>query len=109
VNNAFAGSVGGLAASGGVPGTVGYDAYWDNAGGDSLQPAVREEFSDDPVGNVIGMDPGPGASVDSGSTVTLVVSKGPKPGKDPDPTPSTSTTPPDEEKDEPVIPGLDGD
>lgn len=73
--------------------------------GDSLQPAVQEEFSDEPVGNVIGMNPGAGESVDPGSTVTLVVSKGPKPGNDPDPTPSTTPT---EEEDEPAIPGLGG-
>ena len=50
--------------------------------GDTLQPNVREEFSDQPVGNVIAMDPGAGASVDQGSTVTIVVSKGPEGGDD---------------------------
>ncbi|MFE5307335.1 transglycosylase domain-containing protein [Isoptericola sp. NPDC056605] len=48
--------------------------------GDALQPAVREEFSDQPVGIVIDTDPGQGSSVDQGSTVTLIVSKGPEPG-----------------------------
>lgn len=48
--------------------------------GDALQPAVREEFSDQPVGTVIDTEPGQGNSVDQGSTVTLIVSKGPEPG-----------------------------
>jgi len=49
--------------------------------GDALRPAVREEFSDEqPVGNVIRTEPGQGTSVDQGSTVTLIVSKGPQPG-----------------------------
>ncbi|MEU2198630.1 transglycosylase domain-containing protein [Isoptericola sp. NPDC019482] len=50
--------------------------------GDALEPAVREEFSDQPVGTVISTEPGPDASVPEGSTVTLVVSKGPEPGND---------------------------
>ncbi|MCK9794165.1 transglycosylase domain-containing protein [Isoptericola sp. 4D.3] len=50
--------------------------------GDALQPAVREEFSDQPVGIVIDTEPGQGNSVDQGSTVTLIVSKGPEPGND---------------------------
>lgn len=42
-----------------------------------LASAISEEFSDSvEAGKVIGTDPGNGASVDSGSTVTLRVSKG---------------------------------
>ncbi|MEL7977947.1 transglycosylase domain-containing protein [Isoptericola sp. F-RaC21] len=73
--------------------------------GDALQPAVKEEFSDQPVGIVIDTDPGQGNSVDQGSTVTLIVSKGPKPGKDPEPSESASTPPPDDEEGDPVLPG----
>jgi penicillin-binding protein 1A len=75
--------------------------------GDALEPAVREEFSDQPVGVVIGTDPGQGASVDQGSTVTLIVSKGPKPGNnEPDPEESASTPPPEDGEEDDVLPGL---
>ncbi|MFD6176769.1 MULTISPECIES: transglycosylase domain-containing protein [unclassified Isoptericola] len=66
--------------------------------GDALEVRVQEEFSDQPVGQVLGQDPGQGTSLDPGSTVTIVVSKGPDPsngnGNGNNPKPTDSTTPP---------------
>jgi serine/threonine-protein kinase len=44
--------------------------------GEGLSVAVQEEESDEPEGEVIGQDPGGGARVDRGATVTLTVSTG---------------------------------
>jgi serine/threonine-protein kinase len=50
-----------------------------------LQVTTTEEFSDTIAeGRVISVDPPPGTTVDSGSTVALVVSKGPPPVEVPD-------------------------
>ncbi|SKC61135.1 transglycosylase domain-containing protein [Krasilnikoviella flava] len=78
--------------------------------GDALQPAVREEFSDQPVGVVIDTDPGQGNSVDQGSTVTLIVSKGPQGngngnGNQPTDEPSGEPTDPPTEDDLGILDG----
>jgi membrane peptidoglycan carboxypeptidase len=44
--------------------------------GAGLNPAVRTEWSDKPAGTVIRVEPSEGATVDQGSTVTIVVSDG---------------------------------
>ncbi|MDP9019949.1 MAG: Stk1 family PASTA domain-containing Ser/Thr kinase [Actinomycetota bacterium] len=54
-----------------------------NAG---FRTQVREQEANNPRGEVIGSEPGPGTQVDPGSTVTIVVSTGPPP------TTTTTTT-----------------
>jgi beta-lactam-binding protein with PASTA domain len=49
-----------------------------------LESVVEEAWSDAPEGTVVGQDPKPGASVEKGSQVRLVVSKGPEPFAMPD-------------------------
>ncbi len=44
-----------------------------------LRVKFREQYSDDPSGSVIDMEPGAGTYVDSDGTVRLVLSRGPKP------------------------------
>lgn len=58
-----------------------------NAG---LVPAVSDVDSDQPAGTVIGVNPGEGAQVAPGSTVTIQVSRGPQqePAPNPDPNPT---------------------
>ncbi|GAB6940083.1 transglycosylase domain-containing protein [Isoptericola variabilis] len=75
--------------------------------GDALQPAVREEFSDQPVGTVIDTDPGQGTSVDQGSTVTLIVSKGPEPGNGDNGNGNGNGNSPSPDPDESESPGID--
>ncbi len=75
--------------------------------GDALQPAVREEFSDQPVGTVIDTDPGQGNSVDQGSTVTLIVSKGPEPGNGGNGNGNGNGNSPSPDPDESESPGID--
>ncbi|HWV76343.1 MAG TPA: transglycosylase domain-containing protein [Isoptericola sp.] len=75
--------------------------------GDALQPAVREEFSDQPVGTVIDTDPGQGNSVDQGSTVTLIVSKGPEPGNGDNGNGNGNGNSPSPDPDESESPGID--
>ncbi|MEN0130457.1 MAG: penicillin-binding protein [Brevundimonas sp.] len=59
-----------------------------------LVPAVTSEYSDTVVvGRVIRTDPGEGAKIDAGGTVTLVISTGPKPKPTQAPTPDPTTTP----------------
>lgn len=61
-----------------------------------LSSTVAEDYSDSvPVGHVIATDPGGGASVEPGSTVTLIVSKGPEE------TEETERPEPTDEPDEP--------
>ncbi|GAA4853070.1 transglycosylase domain-containing protein [Luteimicrobium xylanilyticum] len=50
--------------------------------GAGLNPAVRTEWSDQPAGTVIRVEPSEGATVDQGSTVTIVVSDGKGAGGD---------------------------
>ncbi|MFC8599033.1 transglycosylase domain-containing protein [Isoptericola sp. NPDC057191] len=73
--------------------------------GGQLKAKVQEEFSDQAVGQVIAMYPGSGTSVDPGSTVTIVVSKGPQDngngngngnGNQTTPTPTPTSTPTDD-------------
>jgi serine/threonine-protein kinase len=44
-----------------------------------LESVVEEAWSDAPEGTVVGQDPKPGVSVEKGSQVRLVISKGPEP------------------------------
>lgn len=72
-----------------------------------LVPAVTSERSPTvPAGRVIRVEPGEGATVPTGSTVTLVVSSGaPTPSPTPTPTPTpdpTPTAPPEGEETPPV-------
>jgi eukaryotic-like serine/threonine-protein kinase len=53
---------------------------------DGFEVAVSRRKSDVPAGQAITTAPGPGARVDRGGTVTLVVSEGPELGTVPDPT-----------------------
>jgi membrane peptidoglycan carboxypeptidase len=73
----------------GLTGTLSGDAQAaiTNAG---LVPAVSEVDSDLPAGTVIGLNPGEGAQVAPGSTVTIQVSRGPQqqPAPNPDPNPT---------------------
>ncbi len=56
---------------------------------------VSEPSSDVPVGRVIRTEPGPGALVPGGSSVTLVISSGPPtPTAPPTPDPTSTATPP---------------
>jgi membrane peptidoglycan carboxypeptidase len=58
-----------------------------------LVPAVSSEYSADVmVGRVIRTDPGEGAKIDAGGTVTLVISAGPKPKPTPKPEPTKEPT-----------------
>src|SRR5829696_3081536 len=52
----------------------------------SFKVATRRQFSDVPAGQAIGTAPGPGAKVERGGTVTLIVSDGPQLATVPDPT-----------------------
>jgi penicillin-binding protein 1A len=67
-----------------------------------LQVSTVEEYSDQPAGTVIGMDPGAGNTVDDGSTVTITVSRGPEVVEEPttepepEPEPTVSEDPGDE-------------
>lgn len=64
-----------------------------------LTPAVTEQFDVNPAGTVIGVNPGSGAEVEPGSTVTIIVSAGPEPAAPPpapEPTPDPTTEPPPE-------------
>ncbi|WP_277212718.1 transglycosylase domain-containing protein [Isoptericola croceus] len=47
-----------------------------------LSSATTEEYSDQPVGEVIRSEPGAGTEVEPGATVTIVVSRGPEPSDD---------------------------
>jgi len=49
-----------------------------------LRVTFGEEYSDDPIGSVIEMQPGAGKFVDSDATVRLILSKGPTPIEVPD-------------------------
>jgi len=73
-----------------------------------LTPAVTEQFDVNPAGTVIGVNPGSGAEVEPGSTVTIIVSAGPEPAAPPpppEPTPDPTTeTPPEPEPTEPTEP-----
>ncbi|WPF82380.1 transglycosylase domain-containing protein [Sanguibacter sp. 4.1] len=51
-----------------------------------LTPSVSEQFDPSAPGTVISVNPGPGSEVPLGSTVAVVVSKGPEPAPEPDPT-----------------------
>lgn len=53
----------------------------------------KTEYSNEPVGIVIRTEPGAGASVPSGSTVTIVTSAGPQPPPEPAPQPSPKPSP----------------
>jgi penicillin-binding protein 1A len=70
--------------------------------GEGLKSSVVEEYSDQPVGTVLATNPGAGASVPTGSKVTVVVSRGPEPEDDDKdkgggkPKPSPSPTPTDD-------------
>lgn len=75
--------------------------------GDALQPAVREEFSDQPVGTVIDTDPGQHQRR-PGSTVTLIVSKGPpEPGNGDNGNGNGNGNSPSPDPDESESPGID--
>jgi beta-lactam-binding protein with PASTA domain/tRNA A-37 threonylcarbamoyl transferase component Bud32 len=52
----------------------------------SFKVTTRRQFSDVPAGQAIGTAPGPGARVERGGTVTLIVSDGPQLATVPDPT-----------------------
>ncbi|MCM0639286.1 penicillin-binding protein [Cellulomonas wangsupingiae] len=54
---------------------------------------VTEQSQTVPKGRVIRAEPGEGATLPAGSTVTLVVSSGPPPPPQPSPTPAPSTSP----------------
>ncbi|GAA3816584.1 transglycosylase domain-containing protein [Cellulomonas soli] len=59
-----------------------------------LVPAVTSEYSDSVTkGRVIRTDPGGGTTLDTGSTVALVISLGPKPVETPAPTVAPTPTP----------------
>ncbi|MGH9025610.1 MAG: PASTA domain-containing protein, partial [Acidimicrobiia bacterium] len=49
------------------------------AGDRGVRLEIEERVADDPAGVVLDQDPGPGAHVDDGSTVRVVVSEGPPP------------------------------
>lgn len=53
-----------------------------NAG---LVPSVTEQDSDQPAGTVLSVSPGPGSQLAPGSTVTIVVSRGPQQPVQPEP------------------------
>jgi len=61
-----------------VPGVVGLsrDSAESQISGVGLVPAVQEQESEEPEGEVIAQDPGAGAELRSGSTVTITVSTG---------------------------------
>ncbi len=61
---------------------------------DLVLGAVDEEFSDRPEGTVIRSDPAAGTTVDVGTQVDLVISRGPEPTPTPVPTPPPTPTPP---------------
>jgi eukaryotic-like serine/threonine-protein kinase len=56
--------------------------------------AVDDEFSDRPEGTVIRSNPAAGTTVDTGSQVDIVLSRGPEPTPTPPPTPPPTPTPP---------------
>jgi serine/threonine protein kinase len=64
------------------------------ASADLVLGAVDDEFSDRPEGTVIRSDPAAGTTVDVGSQVDLVLSRGPQPTPTPAPTPPPTPTPP---------------
>lgn len=49
-----------------------------------LRVTFEEQYSDDPLGTVVAMDPAPGKFVDSDATVKLILSRGPQPISVPD-------------------------
>jgi len=51
-----------------------------------LTPSVSEQFDPSAPGTVISVNPGPGSEVPLGSTVAVIVSKGPEPAPEPVPT-----------------------
>jgi eukaryotic-like serine/threonine-protein kinase len=64
------------------------------ASADLVLGAVDDEFSDRPEGTVIRSDPAAGTTVDVGSQVDIVLSRGPEPTPTPVPTPPPTPTPP---------------
>nr|WP_246256751.1 transglycosylase domain-containing protein [Isoptericola halotolerans] len=63
-----------------------------------LSSSTTEEYSDRPVGEVLRTEPGAGAEVEPGATVTIVVSRGPEqqePPEQPDPGPPDDDGPGD--------------
>ena len=81
-----------------------------------LTPSVSEQFDASAPGTVISITPGSGSEVPLGSTVAVVVSKGPEPAPEPAPTtpaPAPSPEPPSapepttEPEPEPSQPGAD--
>ncbi|ACZ23665.1 membrane carboxypeptidase (penicillin-binding protein) [Sanguibacter keddieii DSM 10542] len=74
-----------------------------------LTPAVTEQFDVNPAGTVIGVNPGSGAEVEPGSTVTIIVSAGPEPAApppapEPTPDPTTPAPEPTTPEPEPTVP-----
>ena len=65
-----------------------------------LTPSVSEQFDPSAPGTVISINPGSGSEVPLGSTVAVVVSKGPEPA--PEPTTPAPTTPAPEPSPEPT-------
>jgi eukaryotic-like serine/threonine-protein kinase len=67
-----------------------------------LEVNVIREYSDVVAeGFVIRQDPGPGQEVPAGSTITIVVSRGPEPQPEPEPEPEPSPTEPEPSPTEP--------
>ncbi|WP_051478911.1 protein kinase [Arthrobacter sp. H5] len=56
--------------------------------------SAGEEFSEEPAGTVLSVNPAEGTEVAPGTNVTYIVSSGPEPTTEPAPSPTTTTPPP---------------